>query len=256
MQQVLLVTDYNMFDANIGLMKSVIEYKSPNIKTIDLAHGVPYDDIGLAAQLIYKHLKFGFTGNIYLASVNNLYQRSPRYIAFHYKENYFIGPDNGLFSLVFNNLNTIPVFNINYPDNEPINLYAIYSHAIACIHHNLGLDTLGQVVEKIDMKLLFLPVVTSDTIRATITSVDSFGNVITNLDKKTFYKSKGERSFKIFYDPRNPVTIINEHHGQVAIGEVSCIFNKSDHLELGVNHGSIADLYNLRKNETIQIDFI
>ena len=256
MQQLLLITDYHSYDANIGALISMIKSKSPNLLTIDLAHNVPYDDIGLAAQHLIKHLNFGLSGNIYLASVNNLYNNSPEYIAFEFQGNYFIGPNNGLFSLVVEELDQIPVYNIEYNKDKPVDLYDIYSHAVACIHHGLGLDTLGEMTDNVDMKILFHPVVTKDTIRATITNIDSFGNVITNLDEQTFYKAKGERSFKIYYDPRNPVTKINQHHGQVTIGEVSCIFNKAKRMELGVNHGNISDLYNLRKNETIQIDFI
>ncbi len=254
MQQLILVTDFNTSDPYLGYLKSEIYHRCPNIRIIDLAHNIPYSDISLAAYFMKGYHILNRTGNIILIAVNNFYCKTPEYICFEYNDNIYIGPDNGLFSLIIENLESQPIHKINN-DELGNSLENIYSHAIGCIHHKLPIDELGPVMNNPDMKILFRPVVTSNNIRATIIHVDIFKNIITNLTKDTFEKARTGRNFKIFYDPRNPITKISNHFGEVEIGEVACIFNSSGHLEIGVNQGKASTLLHLYKNETIQIDF-
>lgn len=255
MQQLILVTDFHHSDPYLGYLKSEIYHHCPKIRIIDLAHGIPYSDISLAAYYMKGYLALNRTGNIVLVAVNNYYSQSPEYICFEHNGNTYIGPDNGLYSLIFEDFEGISVHKINTNEIRQ-NLETIFGHAIGCLHHKLPLDELGPLMENPDIKILFRPVVTSDTIRTTIIHVDKFQNVITNLTKDTFEKARQGRKYKIYYNPRNPITQLAKHFGKVEIGEIACIFNSSGHMEIGINQGKASTLLNLHKNETIQIDFI
>jgi S-adenosylmethionine hydrolase len=51
------------------------------------------------------------------------------------------------------------------------------------------------------------------------------------------------------------VVNISESYSDVPVGEVLCMFNTSGYLEIAINLGKASSLLNLKKDETIHIDF-
>jgi hypothetical protein len=53
-----------------------------------------------------------------------------------------------------------------------------------------------------------------------------------------------------------PILNICQHYYDVPIGEVLCLFNSADHLEIAINMGNAAGLLGFDLEDTIQIDFL
>jgi S-adenosyl-L-methionine hydrolase (adenosine-forming) len=254
MQLVSLITDYGRKDYYLAELKAALYTKCKDLVMIDISHEIPVYDISLAAYHLRYMLSTLPKNSINIASVHNFYCPEPKYIVFQHEDLYFIGPDNGLFSLVFEDID-INYFYIDLDVLQDRSLHNIYAHATACIHHGLPLEEFAKPLDEISTRFNFRPVVTKDQIKATIIHIDQFENVVTNCTKDIFEKSRGNRSFSIYYKPNNPIVTISNHYGELPMGEVLARFNSAFFLEIAINLGNACSTLHLFKNETIQIDF-
>lgn len=252
MQLISLITDYGNIDYYSAELKAALYKRCESIQILDISHELEVHNISLAAY----HLKYMLPSlpdkSIIIVAVNNYYERRPKYIVFKHEEKYFIGPDNGIFSLVFEELSD--VYEINPLENSR-QVTDIYAHASACIHHQLPFEEFANPLKEINSKITFRPVVTSTQIKATIIHIDKYENVITNLTRELFEKSRNGRMFSIYYKPNDPIEMLSKHYGDVAVGETLAMFNSANHLELAINMGKASSVLHLFQNETIQIDF-
>ncbi|HAY23116.1 MAG TPA: hypothetical protein DCY27_13340 [Desulfobacterales bacterium] len=96
-----LLTDFGLQDVYVGVMKGVILGINPNVRLVDLTHNVPPHDIAAGAFLLRSAWQFFPSGAIHLAVVDPGVGSDRRALAIFCRDHYFVGPDNGLFSLIF-----------------------------------------------------------------------------------------------------------------------------------------------------------
>ncbi len=253
MQFVSLITDYGLKDYYLAELKAALFTKCDDLQFIDISHHVEVYDIALAAYYLNNILPSLPKNSINIISVNNYYEKNPSYVVFYKDDRYFLGPDNGVFPLIFDQLNDVYKINIDELENKQV--HNIYSHAAACIHHGLPLEEFASAYFEPVVRLNFRPVITNHQIKATIIHIDKYDNVITNCTKKLFETTKDGRGFSIFYKPNDPIDILSKHYGDAGIGEPLAWFNNAGYLEIAINQGRASSLLHLFKNETIQIDF-
>ncbi|MBP7643594.1 MAG: SAM-dependent chlorinase/fluorinase [Saprospiraceae bacterium] len=254
-QLVSMISDFGTVDFYLAKFKASIYKKCPSLEIIDVNHHIPLHDISLAAFQLKNIIDEFPEGSIHLVAVNNHYNIQSRYFCFEVGGQYFIGPDNGIFSLIFPNLDSLVLYEILPLDDQMMSASAAYVHAISCIYHGLPMSEFTKKSQDPLMKIAFKPVVTSTQLRATVIHIDHFGNVITNLSKKDFEEAKSGRRFKLYYDPHDPLEYVSKSYASVPVGDPLCTFNESNLLEIAINMGNAAQLLNLKLNETIQIDF-
>ena len=94
-----LTTDFGYQDAFVGVMKGVVAGINPKAQVVDLTHGIPAQDV-MAAALILRHAVGYFPrGTIHVAVVDPGVGSARKPLLIEADGNYFIGPDNGIFSL-------------------------------------------------------------------------------------------------------------------------------------------------------------
>jgi len=255
MNIVTLTTDYGQDDYYVALLKGAISLRTTDVQYIDISHNIKAYDIVQGAFYLQNVMSKFPAKSIHIASVQSYSSYNDAIIVFEYHNQYFIGPNNGLFSLVLPNQNDLVIYQINVDRQEYPFVEDVYAHAVASINHGLPLSDIGTTTEDFIIKIGIQPVKTSSQIRATIIHVDRFGNVIVNLKKETFEVIRKKRRFKLFYKSKDPITHISKHYGSVSIGDVMCFFNSSEYLEIAINMGNAHELLSLRKHETVQIDF-
>ena len=256
MQIVSLTTDYGTKDYYVAELKASILSSKSDFTIIDISHQIDNFDIIQAAFYLENAMKSFPTGAIHIVAVNCNYKRKSKFVCFEKNNQYFIGPDNGIFSLIFDDFTTTDVYEIIPPENGNSSVRSIFSHAAACIGHKLSLQEVGNKIEDINRKLVIQPVVTAHQIRATIIHIDHFQNVIVNLKKDLFDKVRNERRFELYYKPNDPITFLCKDYSDVAIGDTLAFFNSAGFLEIAINMEQAAAMLNLSKNEMIQINFL
>jgi S-adenosyl-L-methionine hydrolase (adenosine-forming) len=258
MQIVTLTTDFGLQDYYIPSLKGTMLTRHRALNIIDISHQIKHHDI-VQAAFVLKNAWTAFPeGTIHVLSVNNLGGERGRFLVFKYEKHIFVGPDNGIFTLVFPNLLAfkqpleiieIPFIGLNFEYIREAIANAVYHLA-----SNLPLENLGNPAKDILQRITFQPVIAPSQIRGAVVYVDHYDNVVSNITRDLFNKVGRGRPFQLFFKRHDPVLSLSAHYNDVAIGETLCLFN-SDYLEVAINMGRAAELFGLKIEDTIQIDF-
>ncbi len=254
MSLVTLITDFGYKDYYTALLKAALYTYQPELTIVDISHDITRHDI-MEASFFLKCTYNNFPkGSIHVVLVNSFYDDHSEVVVFEHNGHKFIGPNNGLFSLVFPELNKEEVHKLN-GEVDTSNQYELIGAAVKDLAKNAPLNDFAIHAAHFDQKIALQPVVTSSQIRATIVHVDQFGNVIVNINRSTFEQIRKGRPFAIYYKSNEPIERLAESYSDCPIGDVCAFFNTVEFLEIAVNMGNAHELLNLNKNETIQINF-
>lgn len=255
MQLVSITSDFGTTDYYVAEVKAQILSQCKEASIIDVSHEIASYDIVQAAHFVDNVFRSFPEGSIHLVAVYNYYAENSRFIIFEREGHYFVGPDNGVFTLIFENLDAREVLVIDDKKHNLHSIASIFAHTVSAIHSGESLFDIGFLAPDINQKMGIMPVVTSNQIRATIIHIDHYENVVINLKKTQFEKLRNGRAFQLYYKQKDPITHISANYADVMIGDVLCLFNSAGYMEIAVNMGKASSLLNLKKNETIQINF-
>lgn len=93
-----LLTDFGDRDGYDAVMKGVIAGLCPQARVVDLTHRVPPQDVRSGAFILAQALPYFPLGTVHLAVVDPGVGGDRPAIAFRWALGYGVGPDNGLFS--------------------------------------------------------------------------------------------------------------------------------------------------------------
>ena len=252
---VTIISDFGIKDHYTALLKGAMLKHHSSMQIIDVSHHVDTHDIRQAAYFLKAiHKKFP-VGTIHIIAVNNYYRQDFEIICFEYKERFYIGPNNGVFSLAFDSVNEEEIYKIVL-DEDDENLFDLIGHGVSLICKGMSITEVGPPLNHYDKKLEVQPVITENEIRATIIHIDKYDNIILNVHREFFLHMKRDRKFEIYFKYFDPATTINTTYSEVPVGEVVCLFNSANYLEIAINMGKAASLLDLHKDETIQIKFL
>jgi len=255
MRAVTLISDFGTKDHYTALLKGAILGQQDLLHFIDVSHEVDTHDIRQAAYFLKAIYRKFPPGTIHIVAVNNYYQPDFEILCFKHKEQFYIGPNNGIFSLAFDALEEITIHRILLDDLEH-SLFDLIAHGVSVICQGHPITQVGPPLNYLDRKLDVQPVSTDNEIRATITHIDKYDNVILNVHREFFEHFRQNRRIEIYFKYNNPVTRISKTYSEVSIGEVVCLFNSANYLEIAINMGRAATQLDLQKDETVQIKFL
>lgn len=98
---VTLTSDLGTKDHYVAMLKGKLLSKSAAIHVVDISHEIRSFNIQQAAFILRNAFSFFPKNTIHLASVQSDQKPSLRCVLIKYKDYFFAGVDNGLFSLVF-----------------------------------------------------------------------------------------------------------------------------------------------------------
>lgn len=250
-----LTTDFGIKDAYSAILKGCLLQVNPKYNLIDISHEVEQFDVVAAAFLLKQAYSLFPKRTVNLVGVNLYYAQENELLFFEYDGQYFIGPNNGVFCLMFPTLRDTDVYVLKYSDLVDFSAYRQMATFLSCIGSDRAIYEVAQKGVRLLKGFSLQPVIGKDALRATVIHVDHYGNVITNITPEIFEKVRKGRTFKIYYNPLMPIQQLSKSYGDVAVGEVVCLFNSAGYLEVAINLGKASTLLGLHKDETIHIDF-
>ena len=176
-------------------------------------------------------------------------------IAFQHEGHFFIGPDNGIFSLMFDEL-PADIYQLPAKDKSPFPMKDIIADAIAHITSGKPFFEIGVPAEGMERRIALQPVVSSSQIRGSVIYIDHYENVVVNVKKDFFEKVRNKRRFKLYFKRHDPIEQLSRHYYDVSIGETLCLFNDAGYLTIAINMGRAAGLLGLKMDDMVQIDFV
>ena len=249
-----LTTDYGRSDYYQAALKGSLYRLCPSATVVDISHQVNPFDIVNAAYLLKNSYKNFPLGSIHIVCVDNGQIQGRDYLLLEEKGQYFIGRDNGIFSLVFEE-RLGEAIKLNAKDFEPFVLNNYLGRVSKHILDKKPIEELGEKLSAIREVLTIQPVISPNEIRASIAQVDHYGNVITNLHQTLFESIWKHRAFNIYLKKNEELNIISTRFESAPVGELVAIFNNSGYLMIGINMGNAATLLSLKKDDIIQIEF-
>lgn len=251
---VTLTTDFGTKDYYVGLLKGALLCLKEDLNIVDITHNIKNYDIVQAAY-IFNHVWNSFPkGTIHILSVDDFSHPDNGFVVFEQEGHYFIGPDNGVFSLVFPTLPTT-IYAVQVPPNLPFPLKSLLTQAVGAILRDPKLEKSNFSTVKAMERITLQPVVLQDRIRGSVIHIDKYENVIVNINRELFQKIGQERPFSLFFKRHDPITMLSKHYYDVPVGEILCLFNSANFIEIAVNKGKASSLFGLHVDDTIQIDF-
>lgn len=183
---VALITDFGTMDTYVGVMKGVILSIEPECQLIDLTHEVPPGDIRRGAFFLWQSRPYFPSGTIFLCVVDPGVGTSRKPIALQTENQFFIGPDNGLFSFVcegdyqVRHISNPAVWRSNF--SSTFHGRDIFAPAAGYLAKGMPFAYLGEPIDKIELiPYPRLESVEPNLLRGEILFTDRFGNLITSL---------------------------------------------------------------------------
>ena len=253
MKPVTLTTDFGLEGYYLAALKGAILHENPGMQLVDITHQVkPYDIV--QGAFILKNAYHHFPeGTIHLISVDNL-SAPLSLIALHHDGHYFIGPDNGIFFLMFDQLPE-GVFRLDQEKGDPFPFNAAASLAVAHISSGKPMVEIGLPAGETERRIALQPVISPSQIRGSVIYVDHYENAVVNISQELFEKIRNKRRFKLFFKRHDPITELSRNCHDVPIGETLCFFNDAGYLTIAINMGKAASLLGLKMDDMVQIDF-
>ena len=252
-----LTSDWGTKDHYVGAVKGTILKALPDASIIDITHDIPPFDLNQAAFIIRNFYKNFPEGSIHILAVNT--EASIRYphTLVKYKGHYFIGADNGIFSLIFDEP---PELIIDLDVIQDSDYFTFPTRdvfvKVAChIASGKPPEKLGHVKKEVLQKISFRPVIQGDLIKGQVIYVDNYENAFTNITEKLFYSATKGRKFAItFRTAKYRITQISKSYQDVPEGEMLALFSSSGHLEIAMNKGNAASLLGLHPDQAVNVE--
>jgi len=256
MNIVTLTTDFGWQDYGVGIIKGCILSTGFPVIFADLTHDIENYNIVQASYTLKNTYTSFPKGTIHLISVHNFYKQQPRFLVVYQDGHYFVGPDNGIFSLMFEQP-LEQVYELNCPEaSEVLGVKNVFAQAVKHLLSDAPFSNIGRPVPQILQRLSLQPITGKDQIRGSVIHIDNYKNVVLNINQELFERIRQKRDFELYFKRYDPITIISKNYADVPIGDVLCLFNSAGLLEIAVHMDKAATLFGLEVDEAIQIDFL
>lgn len=252
-----LTTDLGDKDIYQAALKGSILKLLPTVNIVDITNSVAAYNIQQAAFILKNSFHYFPDATVHLIGIDTVFNTGTRYLAVKYRNHYFVGADNGIFSLMFEK-DPDEIVEINIMQDLKFlhfPLADIFVKAACHLAQGGTLDEIGIPVNDIDKKMNLQPVVEKSLIKGVVIYIDSFQNVITNITKEFFNKVQQNRRFTLSFKRNETISQLSWHYNEVPEGEKLCLFGISDHLEIAINKGNAAGLLGLNLGDSVIIDF-
>jgi len=242
MRIITFLSDFGEDDWFVAAVKGAILKINPNVHIIDITHRIKPHDTSSAAFILKSVFRNFPAGTVHLVVVDPGVGSKRKPIIVDAEPYYFIGPDNGVFSYIYNK--HAKVYSIKAKGEVSATFHArdVFGPAAAQIALGNAPSSFGP--EKRDYISFEFPGLTKNDKRlyGEIVYIDHFGNLITNIpnniDISSLNISGKEVALKNFY-------------GEGDKGQIICVKGSSGHYELSCNKGNAKELLGVNTGEKI-----
>jgi S-adenosylmethionine hydrolase len=253
-----LTTDFGSESFYVAAIKGSLHRLIPNVHIVDLSNQIAPFDVAQAAFLIRNSYPSFPAKTIHLIGIDMDVNIYGQYLAVEKDGQFFIGADNGIFALVFDQ-EPEKVYRITHFFESKTDAFSgknVFANAAAMLSQNWDINAIGEPARIKNFKENFQPMVDANSIRGHVVHIDHFKNVLTNISEQLFTKIARGRRFSIRFRRTEELDRISSDYSDVEPGERLCIFGETGFLEIAINRGEAAQLLGLRTGSVIIIEFL
>ena len=262
-----LTTDFGLDDAYLAAMKGAILSIAPDCRMVDLSHGVAARDVMGAGFVLRGAALYFPPGTVHLAVVDPGVGTDRHPIAARIEGQTFVGPDNGLFSLLLDpsagsgQADPEAVVVLNRPEfwrtptpSATFHGRDIFAPVAAHLAAGRTLAEVGTPIE--DMRRLHWvqPLADAEGVQGWVVHIDRFGNAVTNIPGALLAAHRAERAFKCYVGSAI-LDGLHRTYADVDEGEPVALVGSAGLLEVSVNGGDAAQLLSIQKGSAVNVVF-
>lgn len=252
-----LTTDFGLQDHYVGVLKAVLLSIAPDARLIDISHQIPPQDIMAGAWVVRNSAMLYPPESVHLVVVDPGVGTRRKPIAIRIEDQYFVGPDNGIFSLIADQYNyeSVELTNSKYWRSNPSNTFHgrdIFAPVAAHLANGVPFDKLGKPIEKLETYRWAVPISDKDGVQGWIVHIDHFGNLISNIPESMIREAGGQSNLKIYVGNTILSNIVTTF-GDVPDGEPAAYIGSSGVLEIAINKGDAREMLGVEKGAQISI---
>lgn len=253
-----LLTDFGTVDYFVGAVKGAILSVNPQVVIADITHEIPPQDIAAAAFTLLATYETFPPQTIHVAVVDPGVGSARRPIIVSANKQFFVGPDNGIFSYIYAREPVHRTFRITaekYFRPAPSATFHgrdVFAPVAAALSKGVKPEAFGLLInDEVRLADSLAPVRQKNgKVQGRIIHIDRFGNCITNITREILpvesgatllVKGKTIRKFRSFYsDADSP-------------RELFAIWGSAGFLELSVMGDSAAKLLRAKRGDKVEI---
>ena len=241
-----LTTDFGEADYFVPAVKGAIYSINPAVEIVDLTHSIPPHDIYAAAFVLLCCYRDFPKDTLHLVVVDPGVGSARRPIMVMTDDYKFIGPDNGVFSYIYQRepVNRIVHFTAEHYFRHPVsNTFHGRDVFGPCAGYVSKLVDWRMMGEEISDPVRFntpTPVVVSEKeIRGTVIHVDRYGNLITNITAAELPEDRARAGIRVKVG-KHEATRFLTHFAEASQNELFAYFGSTGFLELAMPRQSAA----------------
>jgi S-adenosylmethionine hydrolase len=241
-----LTTDFGLSDHYVGAMKGVILGACPQARLVDISHDVTPYEIPEGAYTVAQAYHYFPRKTVHLVVVDPGVGTSRRPILVEAAGQYFVGPDNGVFTMIYarepHKVRLIANDKLfRHPVSNTFHGRDIFAPVAAHLAAGLAPARAGKRIEDFLRMNFDKPLRTGKrTWQGRILKIDHFGNIITNIHRDEFPDLE-QRNCEMVIGPHH-IGVLAANYAQHAPGSLFLIFGSGGYLEVSASEASAAKI--------------
>ena len=116
----------------------------------------------------------------------------------------------------------------------------------------VNVSSFGRTVTDYQLLAIPAPAISDEEVSGEVLRVDRFGNLITNIDRRTFDRIAHDGIIAVSVGGREVPRIVATY-AEAAAGDLCALFGSTNHLEVAVNAGSAAEVLGLGRGAAVNV---
>lgn len=260
MSIITLLTDFGAGSDYVAVMKGVILNIAPDVRLIDLSHGVPRHEIRAGAFLLWSAAPYFPQGTVHIAVVDPGVGTERQGLIIEAGAQLLVGPDNGLLIPAARRLGLKAVYGIHngkymLPHVSATfhgrDIFAPVGAHLAC---GISPEEIGRKIDEWVGLSFGRGQLKGDRLGGEVIYIDGFGNAITNIPGEMALEvAAWGRELEVNAGAARARVRLLRAYGLAGEGELILLIGSHGNLELAINRGSAAENLGIKLGDELEI---
>jgi len=263
MVTITLLSDFGSTDPYVAEMKGVILSANPDLRIVDVSHGIERHNIAMGSFILETALPYFPLGSIHVAVVDPGVGTERLPLVVLCKLGVLVGPDNGLLVRAAERLGFKAAYQIDSQRFKGERVSAtfhgrdVFARTAAKLADGLRPDAVGAVVKELVRLDIPRVSVSDEGMTCTVLHVDSFGNVILNLGEEEFLRLglHEDRRLEVKTMHGRSSASIAGTYSKIHGDQLGIILGSQGYVEIAMRESSAAARLGLKPLSQVEIRF-
>jgi len=256
-----LTTDFGYRDSLAGIMKGVMLSINPGVNIIDITHGISTYNVREAALTIGMSYHEFPSGTIHVVVTDPGVGSERRPVMVVTEDYYFIGPDNGVFSIPYSESERCEVIHLTadhyFMRDKSATFHGrdVFAPVASWLSKGVTSSKFGEpVTDFVRLHFAVPSMPTKTALEGEVILIDHFGNAITNIkvsDLKLLRNSSAKGVLRIV--AKGKQIPFRQYYSQAEDKGLCALINSMNYLELFVYRGDAATEFNIKVGDTLGV---